>query len=141
MTITFSQFCAGTPEVRETLRRCIDRLGDQGRSYEFPDCQMPQGCVPERAVVGFLRQEQGYLLYWRPAVAYRGESPVLAALFARSVWRFDSYEALSARLVSLRREVERPAVQPFQPRPLAAEPAVHNALWPPLYRKLRDELG
>ena len=104
MRVTFSQFCSGGPEVRQTLRRCVDTLGRQGRSYEFPDCRMPEGCVPRQAVLGFLNRGGEYLLYWRPTLSYQGNSPVLAALFARSVWRFDSYEALTDRLASLRRE-------------------------------------
>ena len=145
MSVAFSQFCTGGPEVQETLRRCIDSLGDQGRSYEFPDCRMPEGCVPRQAVLGFLKRDRGYLLYWRPAVDYQGNSPVLAALFARSVWRFDSYEAMTGRLLSLRREVEEPAPRPFRPPELAAGPAAAPASaaspWPPAYRRLRQELG
>lgn len=133
MSVTFSQFCSCGPELREALRRRVDQLGLQGQSYEFPDCRMPEGCVPRRAVLGFLRRDRGYLLYWRPAVAYQGASPVLAALFARSVWRFDSYEALSARLASLRREAEASAFHV----PAAPSPA---APWPSLYLKLRAEL-
>lgn len=141
MRVTFSQFCSGGPEVLEILRRRVDALGAQGRSYEFPECQMPEGCVPRQAVLGFLKRDQGYLLYWRPAVLYRGHSPVLAALFARSVWRFDSYDILAKRLASLRREVERPAPRPFQPPVLKAEPEDPASPWPPLYQRLREELG
>lgn len=130
MSVTFSQFCSGRPEVQKTLRRCVDALAARGQSCEFPDCRMPEGCVPRRAVLGFAKREGGYLLYWRPALRYQGASPVLAALFARSVWRFDSYEALSARLASLRREAEGPGAQ----APSPASP------WPPLYLKLRAEL-
>lgn len=149
MRIAFSQFCSSGPEVQAVLRRRIDTLAARGQSYEFPDCRMPEGCVPRQAVLGFLKRNRGYLLYWRPAVAYRGQSTVLAALFARSVWRFDSYEAMTARLASLRREVAEPVPQPFHPPELRAEP-VHAApvspavssdfSWPPLYRRLREEL-
>ena len=115
MRVTFSQFCSSGPEVREVLRRRVDLLGAQGQSYEFPECRMPEGCVPRQAVLGFLRRDRGYLLYWRPAISYQGRSPVLSALFSRSVWRFDSYDAMTARLASLRREVEGPpAPQPFR---------------------------
>jgi len=149
MSITFSQFCTGSPEVRETLRHGIDSLAQQGRNCEFPDCRMPEGCVPQQAVLGFAKQGRGYLLYWRPSLAYRGKSPVLSVLFARSVWRFDSYEAMSARLLSLRREVSEPVVQAFRPPALEAEPAPvsppvstsPSSPWPPLYRRLRDELA
>lgn len=150
MSVAFSQFCAGSPEVQETLRRCIDGLGQQGRSCEFPGCRMPEGCVPREAVLGFLKQNQGYLLYWRPALSYQGKSPVLTALFARSVWRFESYEAMGARLSSLRREMEPPAPRPFQAPELTADSQISpGALssssaavspWPLLYRMLRKEL-
>ena len=146
MSITFSQFCSSGPEAREALRRRVDELGRQGRSYEFPDCELPEGCVPRRVVLGFLRRDRGYLLYWRPAAAYQGTSPVLAALFARSVWRFDSYEALTSRLSSLRRETAKPVLQPFRPPALAAEPVSAaqppspTSPWPPLYLRLRAEL-
>ena len=170
MRVTFSQFCSGGPEVRQTLRRCVDTLGRQGRSYEFPDCRMPEGCVPRQAVLGFLNRGGEYLLYWRPTLSYQGNSPVLAALFARSVWRFDSYEALTDRLASLRRETEEPVpfrpptleteepvlrpfrppaleaeepvLRPFRPPALEAEePRPGPAPWPPLYLRLREELG
>nr|WP_325231237.1 AAA family ATPase [uncultured Oscillibacter sp.] len=146
MRIAFSQFCSSSPEVQAVLRRRIDTLADRGQSYEFPDCQMPEGCVPRQAVLGFLRRDRGYLLYWRPVIAYRGRSSVLAALFARSVWRFDSYEAMTARLASLRREVAASVPQPFRPPVLAAEPVRTAPVspaspWPPLYRRLQEELG
>ena len=147
MRVTFSQFCSSGPEVREVLRRRVDLLGAQGQSYEFPECRMPEGCVPRQAVLGFLRRDRGYLLYWRPAISYQGRSPVLSALFSRSVWRFDSYEAMTARLASLRREVEGPpAPQPFRPpvlaeeRPAAPARPASASPWPPLYLKLRAEL-
>ena len=82
MRVTFSQFCSCGPEVREALRSRIDDLGGQGRSYEFPDCRMPEGCVPQQAVLGFLKRDRGYLLYWRPAVAYQGTSGASGALTA-----------------------------------------------------------
>lgn len=144
MSITFSQFCSSGPEAREVLRRRVDELGRQGRSYEFPDCELPEGCVPRRVVLGFLRRDRGYLLYWRPAAAYRGTNPVLAALFARSVWRFDSYEIMMSRLSSLRWDAAKP--EPFRPPALSAEPASAPPVrslaspWPPLYLKLRAEL-
>ena len=138
MSVAFSQFCSAAPAVREALRRRVDDLGRQGRSCEFADCRMPAGCVPRQAALGFLHREGRYLLYWRPAVAYRGQSPALSALFARSAWRFDSYEAMTDRLASLRREAEDPGPRPFRPPALEAEPPASP--WPPLYRRLREEL-
>lgn len=139
MPVAFSQFCTGGPGVQETLRRRIDDLGRKGQSYEFPDCRMPEGCVPRQAVLGFLQRDRGYLLYWRPAIRYQGKSPVLTALFARSVWRFESYEAMTARLSSLRREVEAPVLHPYQP-PALTESPLPASPWPPLYQKLLKEL-
>ena len=140
MSVTFSQFCAAGPELREALRRRVDALGALGQGYEFPNCRMPPGAVPGQAVLGFLKRDRGYLLYWRPAVVYQGRSPVLSALFARSVWSFDSFETLAARLSSLRREVEEPASQPFRPPVFREAPAPAASPWPPLYRRLREEL-
>lgn len=134
--MTFSQFCSASPVVQETLRRHIEDCAQRGKSYEFPDCQMPAGCVPDRAVLGFARQGDRYLLYWRPSVCCRNGNRVLELLFSRNVWRFESYEAMSARLQSLRREVES-----AESRPRPWIPAEKQALWPPLYRRLEAELS
>ena len=160
MNLSFSQFCSAGPEAYATLRRCVDERSRLGGGCEFPDCRMPQGCVPAQAVLGFSRQGNAYLLYWRPAVAYHGSSRVLAALFSRSVWRFDSYESMAGRLLSLRRET---AAQPYHPAPLTQErpapltqdrpapltqvrPASitaepRSSVWPSLFCRLRDALG
>ena len=103
MSAAFSQFCTASQAGYNALRQCIDLCARQEHSYEFPGCLMPDGCVPERALLGFSRQRDGsYLLYWRPAVDYHGASRVLAALFRRNLWRFKSYETLAERLSSLR---------------------------------------
>ena len=150
MNVSFAQFCAAAPAAYETLRRQIDRCAQQGRSLEFARCQMPEGCQPAQTALGFSQQGKGYLLYWRPAVNYRGGSRVLAALFSRSVWRFCSYEAMTGRLLSLSREA---GTLPYRPAPLAAEPrplqapspppppSEAAALWPPLYSRLRQLLS
>ena len=160
MNLSFSQFCSAGPEAYATLRRCVDERSRLGGGCEFPDCRMPQGCVPAQAVLGFSRQGNAYLLYWKPAVAYHGSSRVLAALFSRSVWRFDSYESMAGRLLSLRRET---AAQPYHPAPLTQErpapltqdrpapltqvrPASitaepRSSVWPSLFCRLRDALG
>ena len=160
MNLSFSQFCSAGPEAYATLRRCVDERSRLGGGCEFPDCRMPQGCVPAQAVLGFSRQGNAYLLYWKPAVAYHGSSRVLATLFSRSVWRFDSYESLAGRLLSLRRET---AAQPYHPAPLTQErpapltqdrpapltqvrPASitaepRSSVWPSLFCRLRDALG
>ena len=129
MSAVFSQFCTASQAGYNALRQCIDLCARQEHSYEFPGCLMPDGCVPERALLGFSRQRDGsYLLYWRPAVDYHGSSRVLAALFRRNLWRFQSYETLAERLSSLRWELGRPT---------AAAAAAQN--WPePCLRLIRD---
>ena len=113
LPLTFAQLCTAAAEP--VLKQCVDRCAQEGRGYEIHDCQTPAGCVPERITVGFLRRGDGCLLYWRPSVQYRGNSRVLAALFARCTWCFSSYEALACRLYSLRREAGAPAILPYQP--------------------------
>lgn len=134
--MTFFQICSAPPAVQESLRRHIDECAQRGKSFEFPDCQMPAGCVPGRAALGFARQGDRYVLYWRPSVSCQGNSRVLELLFSRNVWRFESFEAMIARLQSLRREVETAESRPPQRR--AAE---KNFLWPPLYCRLEAALG
>lgn len=146
--MTFYQLCTASPAVFQALRACID-VQRQGSAYEFQDCELPAGCSPERVTLGFLRQGESYAFFWRPAVTYRGESPVLAVLFGRSVWRFESFQALSARLQSLRREtapaaetslLARPLPRPERRSPLRQPPPA-SAVWPALYRRLTEELG
>lgn len=140
--MTFQQLCAASPASFQALQTCIDIHCRQGKGYEFQNCQMPDGCTPSQVSLGFLRQGESYILYWRPMVTYRGKSPVLAVLFGRNIWRFDSFQSLSARLQSLRREVE-PGGALFRARPLS-RPERRTAspeVWPALYRVLREELG
>lgn len=145
--MTFYQLCAASPAALQALQTCIDIHARQNRAYEFPDCEMPAECTPARAALGFLRQGEGYTLYWRPLVTYRGRNPVLAVLFGRNVWRFDSFQALSVRLQSLRREVEPGGASlrgrpPLRPEPRNRERrAAAPEVWPALYRRLAEELG
>lgn len=146
--MTFYQLCAASPAAFQALQACID-IQRQGRAYEFQNCEMPAGCSPEQVTLGFLRQGEGYAFYWRPTVTYRGKSPVLTVLFGRSVWRFESFQALSARLQSLRREAapaapvaETPLRGRPLPRPEHRPPLRQTAeIWPALYRRLTEELG
>lgn len=128
--MTFAQFCAASPAGYEGLRKQIERCAQLSRSYEFPNCKMPIGCVPGFATLGFVRQGSQYLFYWRPIVVYRGNSRVLAALFSRSSWRFDSFEDMAVRLRSLRKETASPP----------SVPPLLKTSWPPLYHRLTAEL-
>lgn len=145
--MTFSQICSASPAGREALRSCIDSYWKQGKSYEFPNCEMPAGCTPERVSLGFLRQGEGYVLYWRPSVTYLGKSRVLEVFFGRNVWRFDSFASMSARLQSLRQEAA-PACTIRAKSSLRSERICKTSilpadtpLWPELYRRLAKDLG
>ena len=139
--MTFYQLCTASPAGFQALQTCIDVHWRQGKGYEFQDCQMPDGCTPEKVSLGFLRQGQSYVLYWRPMITYRGKSRVLAIFLGRNVWRFDSFSALSTRLQSLRREVEPASTIRGRPLPRPERRTSAPEVWPPLYRRLAEELG
>ncbi len=150
MDVTFSQFCRSSPAGFDALRRCIDAWDRLGKSYEFPNCQMPAGCVPQQAVLGFSRRGDGYLLYWRPAVTYHGRSVTLSCLFSRSVWTFSGYDALAQRLASLRQDLEPSPGKLLRASPSSGDAPPKRSLfhrredpsvWPPLYLQLADALG
>lgn len=101
MDVYFSQLCHDS-QLWAALRKHIDLAGTRGQSYEFPQCRMPEGCRP--SVVGlniFHRLSGAYVLYWRPQIVYHGNSKVLEDFFQQSLWSFDSYELLVARLHAL----------------------------------------
>ena len=104
MELHFSQLCHDE-QLRTALKQYVDTCGSKGQSYEFPQCIMPEGCIPSRVCLGFFRRGNGsFVLYWRPLVAYRGKNRVLELWFRQCIWTFDSYELLSSRLHSLRTE-------------------------------------
>lgn len=141
--MTFAQLCTTAGTHRDWLAQLVDGCAVRGSGYEIPRCRLPRGCHPPEVAVGLCRREGGYLLYWRPAVHYRGDSRVLAALFARSVWRFDSISQLSARLSSLSAEAVfhtdpcPPLTRPEPPAPAPSAPARSASL----FEQLRQELG
>lgn len=163
MEFSFSKFCTIGASGYEVLHRYIDARAAQGVVCEFPACKMPEGCMPEQTALGFLRQGKNYLLYWRPAVAYRGKNPALSALFTRSIWRFASFDAMTDRLYSLRKEFESSSssgpkllraegIQPethifsqkIQKKELPSSNLKSDKLksdWPALYLRLASELG
>ena len=148
METKFAQFCGAEPTFYEALRRRVDLCGQTGRSYEFSPCELPPGCAPRYAALGFARREDGaYLLYWHPAVRYDGTDGVLRALFARSAWRFESYGQLAARLRSLHpvKEVSAAVFPTLEPSPApkpapkqkpSPAPEQMGALFPRLVREL-----
>ena len=135
----FISLCTAGPKEYQSLGRQVALCAGQGRSYEFPVCHMPRDCLPDRAVVGFCRREGGYMVYWRPAVSYRGENRVLKLLFARSAWRFDSFEDLTRWLHSLAPSLL--AEDRSSPVPPPEAPQSENGVWPSLYLRLRQELS
>lgn len=143
MELSFSQLCHD-PQFCTALRAQVDAAGARGQSYELAHCRMPEGCAPSVACLGlFRRASGGYVLYWKPRVLYHGGSRLLALFFRQSLWPFDSYELLTARLHSLRTELPEsnpdcPSAALHRPRPFllprsaAPKPdpftAIHSAL-------------
>ncbi len=134
----FSQLCTATPAEYDSLGQKVALCAAQGRSYEVPACRLPEGCCPGYVTVGFCRREGGYLVYWHPAVEYRGQSPVLKLLFARSAWRFDRFEDLTRWLHALGPALSRPKAAPAAPPP---PPPEKSSVWPALYLRLRQTLS
>ena len=92
----FSQFCACGPSGYAALKQRVDACARLGRSYEFAGCELPPGCSPGRAQVGFWRAGEDYLLYFRPPVAYGGADPALSAFFLRgAVHRYAGFQAMA----------------------------------------------
>lgn len=112
----FSQFCSCGPSGYAQLKACIDNCAAQGRSYEFPPCKLPAGCVPGEARVGFWHAAGEYLLYFRPTAAYYGPSSLLADFWPKGDFRrFTRFEELAAALQGLDRDAA--ALRPGAPMP------------------------
>ena len=112
----FSQFCACGPSGHAQLKHWIDACAQQGHSYEFPACTLPAGCVPTQVRVGFWREQESYLLYFRPAVSYEGSNPRLAEFWAQgNCRRFDTFHDLRECLQSL--DGDAAALRPAPPMP------------------------
>ena len=110
MEITFSQLCGCSPTELQVIRERTDDSANHGRSYEFPRCQLPTGCSPAQACLGFWRESEskGYWVYLRPEIAYQGSSPSLAYFFhqaSKNCLRFPSFDALAAYLSTLSGEL------------------------------------
>ena len=98
----FSQFCACGPSGYAALKQKVDACARLGRSYEFAGCTLPSGCTPARGQVGFWRNGEDYLLYFRPAVAYGGADPRLNEFFLRgAVQRYAGFQAMTDSLRKL----------------------------------------
>lgn len=134
----FAQFCACDASAHAALKQRVDACASQGHSYEFAACQLPTGCCPEQAQVGFWRNGADYLLYFRPAVAYRGDNARLSEFFRHGpIQRFSSFQAMADCLCALNSPVsssipEHPGLfqrlcQELQSRVLGQEQAVEAA--------------
>lgn len=144
----FAQICAAPPEEFSRLGQQVALCAAQGRNYELPACRLPAACRPGRVTLGFCRREGGYLLYWRPAVDYGGQSPVLKLLFGRSAWRFDRFEELTRFLHSLSPALAAECTPAPAPVPKPARTAADlprrerdAGVWPGLYLRLRAALS
>lgn len=110
MELTFSQLCRCSPTEIQVIREHTDNCAEQGRSYEFPTCRLPDGCAPAQACLGFWREprSQKYWIYLRPEVTYEGSSPSLAYFFqqaSKSCLRFPNFDGLAGYLSTLSREL------------------------------------
>lgn len=111
----FSQFCACGPSGYAWLKQQVDACARLGRSYEFPSCELPSGCQPDRAQVGFWRHGEDYLLYFRPCVAYGGVNPQLNEFFLRgAVQRYAGFQAMVDCLQGLDSALTSPKPDLFQ---------------------------
>lgn len=111
----FSQFCACGPSGYARLKQQVDACAKLGRSYEFSSCQLPPGCRPGRAQVGFWRHGEDYLLYFRPSVAYTGADPQLNQFFLRgAVQRYAGFQAMTDSLRALDPALTTPKPDLFQ---------------------------
>lgn len=100
--MNFSQFCACLSGQPALLQRRVDACAGLGRSYEFSSCQMPQGCCPGQAGLGFWRDGTDYLLYFRPAVSYSGGDPRLRRFFSQgNIQRFPGFQPMADCLRAL----------------------------------------
>lgn len=68
MEYHLSDFARRSTAEYAALRQYIDRCAEQGRSYELSHFTLPVGCNPNRAVFGFFRMAEQYLLYTRPDI-------------------------------------------------------------------------
>ena len=98
----FSQFCVCGPSGYAQLKQRVDACAGQRRSYEFSSCHLPSGCVPSQTQVGFWRNGTDYVLYFRPAVVYKGDDACLSDFFSQgAIQRFPSFQAMADRLRAL----------------------------------------
>lgn len=101
MEFYFSHFCARSQEEYALLGARIDACAALGRSYEFPNCHMPDGSLPAQATLGFWREREGYLLYLSPPVSLPARCGGEVPLFQNGVQRFPSFQSLAAFLRGL----------------------------------------
>ncbi len=98
----FARFCTCDPVGYARLKQRVDACARLGRSYEFAGCDLPSGCRPAQAQLGFWRYGEDYLLYFRPTVVYDGTDPRLAHFFSQgAVQRYAGFQAMTDRLHTL----------------------------------------
>ena len=107
--LDFAQFCSGGPSDYACLKQRVDACARLGRSYEFNPCRMPAFCRPQEAQIGFWRNGDDYLLYFRPVVVYDGPDGCLRDFFGRgAVQRYPGFDALASCLRGLDGEAAAP---------------------------------
>ena len=100
MEFEFAHFCGASPAAYDILKKQIHACARSGRSYEFSPCHMPSGCAPSSCALGFFRDAQSYVLYFRPHPIYEGNEIRLENFFSRP-HRYSTFDALIADLSAL----------------------------------------
>ncbi len=92
------KFALGSDSDFAYLKSQIDACSRSAQSYEFRDCLLLPGCVPEKAAVGFWKGEGGYVMYVTPAAAYSGPNREAAELFRTGRRSFAAFTDLEGFL-------------------------------------------
>ena len=101
MEYPLSDFARRTEAEYAALQQFIDRCAEKGRSYELSSCALPEGCSPNRAVLGFFRIAEQYLFYIRPDICCTEDGAWLAEWIQPSSRLFGSFAGLAGFLQAL----------------------------------------
>jgi len=101
-----TDFPAASDSDYDFLEQQIDQLPER-RAFQFDDCEMPAGCTPDRATVGFYKELlTRYVMYLDRHIRYTGESRFMSALCRDSRLYFPDFDVMKRFLTSLPTEPE-----------------------------------
>jgi len=123
-----SEFANASDRDYCDLQHQIDTLPQQ-ISLGFDDCELPAGCMPRRATVGFYKESAtGYAMYLDGNAQYSGCNQALGALCEKHQI-FHGFDEMKRFLCSLPAEPSPPLATPAEPStvsPNTADAAVPN---------------